>query len=319
MPLWLSEADVRAVLDPGELVPIMQDALAAFSTGRVIQPVRTALEIDHRSFFAMMPALHPERAVMGAKMVSIVPENAVRGLHTHLAAISLFNATTGELLAVMDGRYITEARTAAVSAVSVRFLARPDSAVLAILGSGVQARSHRSVLPLVRDFREVRAWSPSAERLTAFSSEGDVHAARSPQEALRGADVVVVATNSASPAIQSAWVDPGAHVVAIGAARPTQQEIDPALVERAHLVVDSRDAAFRESGDILRPIAEGRITADHVRAELGEIVAGIKPGRQSGDEITLFKSLGQAIEDLAAAELVYRRARERGKGIRVEF
>ena len=319
MPLWLSESDVRTVLSPDELITVMQDALAAFSTGRVTQPVRTAIEISDRTFFAVMPALHSERAILGAKLVSVVPANAHKGLHTHLAAISLLDAVTGELLAVMDGRYITEIRTAAASAVSVRYLARQDSAVLAILGSGVQARSHRRVLPFVRDFREIRAWSPNAERLASFCAECEVRASESPERALRGADVVVVATNCVTPAIFSDWVEPGTHVIAIGACRPSQQEIDPALVERSHLVVDSREAALRESGDIVRPITEGRITPDHLRAEIGEIVVGIKPGRQTAGEITLFKSLGQAIEDLAAADLAYRRACENGRGIRVEF
>src|SRR5262249_7251279 len=158
------------------------------------------------------------------------------------------------------------------------------------LGSGVQARSHRSVLPLVCDFHEIRAWSPNAERLAAFCVECEVRAARSAEEAVRGADVVVLATNSVTPAIQSAWVDSGAHVIAIGACGPTKQEIDPAWVERPPLGVDWREAALRESGDIVRPIAGGRITADHVRAEIGEIVTGLKPGRGSDDEVTLFKS-----------------------------
>jgi alanine dehydrogenase len=318
MPLWLSEADVRAVLAPGELIDVMQDALAAFSTGRVTQPLRTALETDGRSFF-VMPALDGERGILGAKLVGVIPANAAKGLHTHPAAISLFDSNTGELLAVMDGRYITETRTAAVSAVSVRHLARHGSAVLAILGSGVQARSHCRVLPLVCGFREILAWSPNPAHLSRFCAECGVRPARSAEDAVRGADVVVVATNCASPVIESAWVNDGAHVIALGASRPNQQEIDPALVARAHLVVDSREAAVRESGDILRAIAEGRITADHVRAEIGEIVAGVKPGRQLDADVTLFKSLGQAIEDLAAADLAYRRARDSGKGIRVEF
>jgi ornithine cyclodeaminase/alanine dehydrogenase-like protein (mu-crystallin family) len=318
MPLWLSESDVRAVLAPGELIDVMQDALAAFSIGRVTQPVRTALETEGRSFF-VMPALDNERGILSTKLVGVIPANAAKGLHTHPAAISLFDSNTGELLAIMDGRYITETRTAAVSAVSVRHLARPGSAVLAILGSGVQARSHRRMLPLVCDFREIRAWSPNPAHLSAFCAECGVHSARSPEEAVRGADVVVVATNSVAPVIESAWLGDGAHVIALGASRPSQQEIDSALVQRAHLVVDSREAALRESGDILRAIAEGRITSDHVHTEIGEIVAGVRPGRQADTDVTLFKSLGQAIEDLAAADLAYRRARDSGKGLRVEF
>jgi alanine dehydrogenase len=321
MPLWLTESDVRAVLSTGELIDAMEAALAALSAGRVTQPVRTAIETADRSFFALMPAFDAGRAILGAKLVTVTPANQARGLHTHLAAISLFDPETGELAAVMDGRYITEVRTAAASAVSVRHLARKDAAVLAILGSGVQARSHLAALPEVRGFTEIRAWSPTENHLHQFVAEAavPVRAMPSAEQAVRGADVVVLATNAVTPAILNAWVDDGAHVIAIGACRPTQQEIDPALVVRSRLVVDSRAAALQESGDIVQPIRQGLITAEHVAAELGEIVCGQKPGRRSDREVTLFKSLGQAIEDLVAADLAYRRARESGRGHMLEL
>jgi len=321
MPLWLTESDVRAVLETHELIDAMESALSALSTGRITQPVRTAIETADRSFFALMPAFDKANAVLGAKLVTVTPANATRGLHTHLAAISLFDPETGELAAVMDGRYITEVRTAAASAVSVRHLARPDAAVLAILGAGVQARSHLAALPEVRNFTEIRAWSPTRANLDRFAGEsnGRVHPAHSAADAVHDADVIVVATSSVTPALFNDWVSNGAHVVAIGACRPTQQELDPALVARAHLVVDSKAAALQESGDIVQPIREGRFTADHLRAELGEIIAGSKPGRGTDSEVTLFKSLGQAIEDLVAAGLAYRRARDAGRGQRVEL
>ncbi|HTS26130.1 MAG TPA: ornithine cyclodeaminase family protein [Bryobacteraceae bacterium] len=321
MPLWLSESDVRAVLSPAELIDAMESALAALSGGRVVQPVRTAFELADRTFFALMPAFDREHAILGAKLVSVVPANAAKHIPTHLAAISLFDPETGELAAVMDGRYITEVRTAAASAVSVRHLARGDATVLAILGSGVQARSHLDVLPLVRDFREVRAWSPTDAHLRRLVAEAPmpVRAAPSAEEAVRGADVVVLATNAVTPAIRDEWVSPGAHVIAMGACRPTQQEVDPALVARACLVVDSKAAALQESGDIVLPIAQGLFTPDHVRAELGEIICGRKPGRACSSEVTLFKSLGQAIEDLVAASLALRRAQQSGRGVRVEL
>jgi ornithine cyclodeaminase/alanine dehydrogenase-like protein (mu-crystallin family) len=218
---------------------------------------------------------------------------------------------------MLDGRYITEARTAAASAVSVRHLARPDAATLAILGSGVQAASHYEALGAMRAFRDVRVWSPTpAHRERFAAARSNVAAARTAEEALRGADVVVVATSSVTPAIQSDWVQDGAHVIAIGACRPTQRELDPALVARATLVVDSRAAALVESGDVVMGIAEGRFGPDHIRAELGEIVGG-KPGRASPSEVTLFKSLGLAVEDLAAAGLAWRRACEKGLGMRL--
>jgi len=321
MPLWLTESDVRAVLSTTELIDAMESALAALSGGRVVQPVRTAIETADRTFFALMPAFDKAHSILGAKLVTVTPANFRKGLHTHLAAISLFDPETGELVAVMDGRYITEVRTAAASAVSVRHLARADASVLAILGAGVQARSHLAALPCVRNFTEIRAWSPTAANLQRFVAESPipVRTAQTAEEAVRGADVVLLATNAVTPAIQDQWVGAGTHVIAIGACRPSQQEIDPALVARAHLVVDSKAAALAESGDIVQPIREGRFTVDHVCAELGEIVSGHQPGRRDQSEITLFKSLGQAIEDLVAADLAYRHARQSGRGMRVDL
>ncbi|MGA7236589.1 MAG: ornithine cyclodeaminase family protein [Bryobacteraceae bacterium] len=316
MALWLSEADVRALLSLPELIGAMESALAAFSARQVDQPVRTAVEIRDRTFFASMPAYDGAHGILGAKLVTVFPDNAARGLHTHLAAISLFDAGTGELAAVMDGRYITELRTAAASAVSVRHLSRADASKLAILGSGVQARSHLAALPLVREFREIRAWSPTAAHLHEFA-QGPVQAAPSAEDAVRGADVILIATSSVSPAIANEWVSEGAHVIAIGACRPSQREIDPALVARAALFTDSRAAVLKESGDVIQSMREGRFAEDHVRAELGEVINRSKPGRQSPEQVTLFKSLGLAIEDLTAADLVYRRAREVGMGVEI--
>jgi ornithine cyclodeaminase/alanine dehydrogenase-like protein (mu-crystallin family) len=321
MPLWLSEADVRAVLSLADGIDAMDAALAAFSTGGVLQPVRTAFELRPRTFFALMPAYQASQSVLGAKLVSVIPENAARDLPTHLAAISLFDPETGQLLAVMDGRWITELRTAAASALSTRHLARADAAVLAILGSGVQARSHLRALSLVRKFTDVRVWSPTAEHVRAFVAEmgAPVRAAASAEEAVRGAAVVVVATNSVTPVMQDAWVDAGTHVIAIGACRPSQRELDPALIARARLVVDSRDAAWQESGDVVQGIQEGYFPREHVGVELGEILAGRASGRRNDSEVTVFKSLGLAIEDVAAAALAYRRATEAGRGIQLEL
>ena len=302
-PRWMTEADVRASLNPLELIDAMEEALGAFSAGEVAHPVRTAIETGGRSFFASMPAFYERRGILGAKLVTITPENAARGLHTHMAAISLFDSKTGELLAVMDGRYITEVRTAAVSAVSVRHLARANAETLAILGSGVQARSHAALMP---GFRKIRAWSPTRVNLETFAAEVGAEVMESAEEAVRGADVVVVATNAVTPAILNGWVESGTHVIAMGACRPSQREVDPALTARARLIVDSRDAALRESGDIVMSIREGYFTEAHVGAELGEVVRGLKPGRTSDSEVTMFKSLGLAIEDLVAADIVYR-------------
>jgi ornithine cyclodeaminase/alanine dehydrogenase-like protein (mu-crystallin family) len=196
-------------------------------------------------------------------------------------------------------------------------MARRDAAVLAVIGSGVQAHSHLEALPLVRDFREIRVWSPNAKRLQQFAAAHNVTPCESAERAVRDADVIVLATSSITPVIDDAWVAPGAHVIAVGACRPTHRETDPRLVARSLVVVDSRAAAMREAGDILLAIEDGLIGPDHVSAELGEVAAGARPGRQRDAQVTLFKSLGLAIEDVVSAGLAYRRARAAGCGILV--
>lgn len=292
--MTLDEAAVRALLSMEELIPVMAGALADLSRGTVVQPVRVMVPVaEHQGFLGVMPAYG---GALGAKLVTFYPNN--QGIHTHHAIILLFRPETGEPIATMDGRLITEMRTAAVSAVATQRLARPEASVLAILGSGVQARSHLEALRLVRTFRDVRVWSPRNAR--AFAERAGVRAAGSAEEAVRGADVVVVATTSMTPVLQGAWLSPGTHVNAVGAPRPTWRELDDEALAKARIYVESREAATRESGDV---IAAGRIFA-----EIGEVVAGTRPGRQSPDEITLFKSVGVAIEDVATADLVYRKA-----------
>ena len=312
MPLWLSESDVQASLPMGTLIDAMEQALAAFSAGRVVQPVRTVLEYRPSSYFGLMPAYDPATNLAGAKLLMVLPGNLAKGRPSHEASIALFDPETGELLAITGGRYITEARTAAASAVSLRHLARADARVLALIGSGAQAHSHLKALPLVRDFEEIRVWSPTPARLQAFAAHAGarVRAAASAEEAVRGADVVVLATSSAVPVIENAWVAVGAHVISVGACRPNQRELDPALIARSLLIVDTRAAAAVESGDVISSGCE-------VHAELGEIVSGSRPGRGNPDQITIFKSLGMAIEDVAAAGMAYRRALEMGRGVRV--
>ncbi|MDE3165522.1 MAG: ornithine cyclodeaminase family protein, partial [Acidobacteriota bacterium] len=310
----LSESDVQETLAMGDLIPAMEGALAGFSAGRVLQPVRGVMEYGPASFFGLMPAFDPESGFVGAKVLSVKLQNLEQGLPSHTAVIPLFDAASGQLLAVMDGGYITEARTAAVSAVSARYLAREDARVLAIVGSGVQARSHLEALSLVRGFAEVRAWSPTRPRLEAFAarSGGRVRAAASAEEAVRGADVVVLATSAQRPVVEDAWIAPGAHVIAVGACRPTHHEAPPELIRRALLVVDSRAAAVVEAGDVILAAAQQRI-----HAELGEIVSGVKRGRATAGEVTVFKSLGLAIEDVVSADLAYRRALAAGRGVQV--
>lgn len=291
--MHVGEADVRRLLDYDALIPAMERALRDFSAGKAVQPVRTTIPVPGGAgWLFVMPAYAADPPALGAKLVSYFPRN--EGMHTHFATIQLFDPATGAPLATMDGTLITEMRTAAVSAVATRALARRDARVLAILGAGVQARSHLAALGRVREFAEVRVWSPRSA--AAFAREHGVTAAPSARACVEGADVVVVATTSSVPVLEGAWVKPGAHVNSVGAAIHDWRECDDAFVRRATVFVDSRDAARVESGDV---IAAGRVDA-----ELGEVLLGRHGGRTSDSEVTWFKSLGMAIEDVVAAELV---------------
>jgi alanine dehydrogenase len=291
----LDESAVVGLLHMEEVIPAMERALSDFSSGTVVQPVRTMLPVaEHGGFLGLMPAY--TGSALGTKLVAFYPHNTE--VPTHHATILLFKPETGEPLATMDGRLITEVRTAAVSAVATEHLARSDASVLAIIGSGVQARSHLEALRLVREFRDVRVWSP--RRAVAFAEEHGVRAAASVEEAVRGADVVVTATTSPTPVLLGEWLSPGTHINAVGAPRPDWRELDDEVLRRAKVYVDSREAAMKESGDV--------IAAGEVFAEIGEVAAGTKPGRQSEEEVTLFKSLGLAVEDVATAELVHCKA-----------
>jgi ornithine cyclodeaminase/alanine dehydrogenase-like protein (mu-crystallin family) len=308
MALLLTESDVRALVAMPELIHAMEEALAAFSAGTVVQPVRTVLQVgEQKAFFGLMPCYVPSANALGAKLVTVYESNTSRGLPTHLATIVMLDPETGALEAIVDGRYITEARTAAVSAVSVKKLAREDAAVLAILGSGVQARSHFEALSHVRKFREVRAWSPTRMNLDAFAAVTGAVASESAEAAVRGADVIVIAAASHTPILFSEWVAAGAHVVSVGATLPTHREMEPALVARSRLFVDSRAAALKESGDVM-PFGDA-----HIVAELGEASAV----RGSKEELTIFKSVGLAVEDVVAANLAVVRAKRDGRGLKV--
>ena len=296
MPLILDEEAVRSLLRMDELIPAMATALADLSRGKVVQPMRVMMPVgEHSGFLGLMPAYG---GALGAKLVTFYPNN--QGVPTHHALILLFRPETGEPLVTMDGCLITEMRTAAVSAVATKLLARPEASVLAILGSGVQARSHLEAMRLVGAFREIRVWSPRNAR--PFARQFGVQAADSAAEAVRGADVVVVATTSQVPVLRGEWLSPGTHINAVGAPRPTWRELDDEVLRAARIYVESREAATRESGDI---IAAGRIDA-----EIGEVVSGAMRGRESAGELTLFKSVGVAVEDVVTADLVYRRARK---------
>jgi ornithine cyclodeaminase/alanine dehydrogenase-like protein (mu-crystallin family) len=299
-PISLNEQQVRQHLGMADLIPVMKKALIDFSAGRVTQPVRSILHVDVAAatgFLGLMPALTPDG--LGLKAVTFYPSNADRGIPTHMATIFLIDPETGTPLAIMDGRLITEMRTAAVSAVATKLLAAPDSKILAILGSGVQARSHAEALRLVRNFEEIRVWSPTREHTKQFAEEIGATAV-SAEEAVRGADVVVTVTNSKTPVVKGSWLKPGCHVNAIGACRPDWRELDDEAMSNV-VFVDSHEGAMKESGDVI-------LSGTKIYAELGEAFAGKIPARTN--ETTIFKSLGMAVEDVAAAMLVYRAVTE---------
>src|SRR5438876_4436227 len=295
-PLCLDEEQVRQHLRMEELIPAMEKALIDFSAGKVTQPVRSVITVDPPGgCFRMMPALTPEG--LGIKIVTFYATNTERGLPTHMATIFLVDPKTGAPLAVMDGRLITEMRTAAVSAVATKLLAAPDAKVLAILGSGVQARSHLEALRFVRNFHDVRVWSRTREHAERFAKEFGAKAT-SAEAAVRDADVVVTATSSRLPVLKGSWLKSGSHVNAVGACRPDWRELDDEAMTNV-VFVDSRNGAVKESGDIILSCAK-------IYAELGEALPDKVPPRAT--ETTIFKSLGMAVEDIAAAMLVYRSA-----------
>jgi thiomorpholine-carboxylate dehydrogenase len=293
-PPFLDEEQVRQHLSMADLIPAMEEALIDFSAGQVTQPVRSVITVDPPGgFFGMMPALTVDG--LGIKIVTFYASNAERGIPTHMATIFLVDPETGAPLAVMDGRLITEVRTATVSAAATKLLASPNAKVLAILGSGVQARSHMEALRLVRNFAEVRVWSRTPEHAERFAKEIGAKA-MSAQDAVRDADVVVTVTNSKIPVLKGSWLKLGCHVNAVGACRPDWRELDDEAMANV-VFVDSREAATKESGDVI-------LSGAKIYAELGEALAGKVPSR--ANETTIFKSLGMAVEDIAAALLVYR-------------
>jgi thiomorpholine-carboxylate dehydrogenase len=295
MPPFLDEEQVRRHLRMEQLIPAMEKALIDFSAGRVTQPVRSVIPVNPPGgFLGLMPALADG---LGVKIVTFYPPNADRGIPTHMATIFLVDPETGAPLAVMDGRLITEMRTAAVSAVATKLLAPEDASVLAILGSGVQARSHNEALGLVGHFEEVRVWSRGQDHAEKFAEEIGGKS-MSAEAAVKDADVVVVVTSSTTPVLKGSWLKPGSHVNAVGACRPDWRELDDDAM--ANIVfVDSREGAKKESGDVILSNAK-------IYAELGEALAGKADPRR--DETTIFKSLGMAVEDIAAAILVHRSA-----------
>lgn len=326
--LFLSHKDVIAALDPGECADAMAGVLAAHARGESFMPLRSIMAPPEAAgFLGLMPGWRGgEDPVFSLKTICLIPGNPARGLDAHQGLVTLFDGEIGVPTAVLDASAVTEIRTAAVTAVATDTLARQDVSVLAILGAGVQARSHLDALTRVREFDRIRFYAPTEAHTRALvqAAAGDglpeLIIAPSAEEAVRGADVVVVATSSRQPVIERDWLGPGVHVNAVGASSPTASEIDTGTVAASALFCDSRESVRNEAGEFQLAIREGLIEGEsHIRAELGEVLAGLEPGRRDDHELTLYRSLGLAVQDLAAAELAVRTARANGLGTEVEL
>ena len=323
--LIVSRAHVARLLPMAACIETMADALRATARGEVALPLRQVVLLpDGRGALASMPAVSDVHG-MSVKVITVLPGNHARGLPSHQGAVLLFDGEDGRLRAVVDARAVTAIRTAAVSAVATRLLARADAGDLALLGSGEQAHTHLEALRLVRPLRRVRVWSPTAAHRIAFAARAStadlaVEPMATAQATVHGADLICTVTAAREPVLHGAWIAPGAHVNAVGASLKTARELDTDAVARARLFVDRRESALHEAGDFLIPRAEGAIGDDHIVAELGELLLeGMAPGRRNAREITLFKSLGIAVEDLAAVHHIYQRAVAEQAGTRVPF
>lgn len=326
MTLILSAADLRQALTTEACLDALAAVHAELTAGRTVLPVRTYLHNEEANGrMAVMPAMLLDSRAIGVKLQCTFPGNADRGRSPVSGVVVLMDGETGEPLAIMDSAAVTEIRTAGASALATRFLAREDAHVLAVLGAGVQARAHIRALRAVRPVDEVRIWSrphDGAQRLrdeVAAEHGLKVEVFDAAEDAVRGADLICTVTRSADPVLRGRDLAPGAHINAVGAFTATTRELDSDAIAMARVVVDSREAIQKESGDILIAVAEGRIGLDHITAELGDLVTGASPGRERDDEVTVYKSLGVGVQDVAAAAAAYARARELGIGTAIDF
>lgn len=319
--LVLNQREVEELLDMEGCIDAMEGALAALARGEVDMPLRFIFSpVDDPTLIGLMPAHRSGDAPLySLKTVCVFPDNPKRGLDAHQGTVTLFDGETGVVRALLNASAVTAIRTAAVSGVATRLLAREDVKTLGILGAGVQARSHVEAMRAVRPFERVVAYSPTAEHARAFAEEVGAEVADSPEAAVREADVVVTATSSVEPVLERDWLKPGTHVNAVGGRPPRMVELDPATIAESGFFVDRRESTENEAGDYLRALEEGAIGPDHIRGEIGEVLIGAKPGRRDDEEITVFRSMGLAVEDLAAAEYVLRRAQKTGAGTTVDF
>jgi ornithine cyclodeaminase len=322
--LLLSQDDVARALSMADCIEVVDEALRALAREDVVLPVRTILWLpDRRGLLGLMPAFLGVGKLLGIKAITVMPGNHGTPFDSHQGVVLLFEADQGRLLTILDATAITTIRTAAASAVATRALARAEAGDLAILGTGVQAAAHLDAMRAVRPVRRVRVWSRNSSNARAFAAREsarhgiEVTAAPTAREAVLDADLICTVTSACEPILNGTWIAPGAHVNAVGACVPRCRELDSEAVRRARVYVDHRPAALAEAGDLLIPIAEGVLDATHIVGEIGDVLIGGVPGRRGPEEITLFKSLGIAIEDLAAAGRAYARAVAAGQGTSV--
>jgi len=326
--LLLRRKEVESLLDLNRLIEALGPAMAELSAGRVSMPARiAALVRERRGLLATMPVYLPSTRTLSTKLVSVFPENEARGVPTHQAVILVFDAETGSPHALMDGTSVTAARTAAGSALSARLLARPDARVLLIIGTGVQARAHAAAIPRVRPIREIRVVGRDPQKAMRLAAEITqeqgirTFACEAAEKNFAGAHIICAATHAAEPVVKGAWLQPGTHVTSVGL-HPEGREVDAEAVRKSWVVVETREAALASgpggANDLKWPIRDGLIGEDHIHAEIGELISGAKPGRTSAEQITLYKSVGVAVQDAVAARLVLDAAEKQGVGREVE-
>jgi len=326
--LIVNHREVTRQLAMSACMEVMAETLIMLARGKAANPLRHIMWLpDQSGLIGMMPASLDDAGVMGLKAISVFPGNHATDYDSHQGSVMLFETAHGRLLAMMDAGKITAIRTAAVSGVATRLLAAEDAGELAILGSGVQARTHLEAMRVARKITAVRVWSRHFEHASAFAAQvkagpGEPLAARAcktAQEAVEGAAIICTVTSATEPVLQGDWISPGAHINAVGSSVPFARELDTAAVANAALFVDRRESALNEAGDFLIPNKEGVIGDDHIRGEIGDILLDRISGRSTPQEITLFKSLGLAVEDVASANYIYKKMRAQREGVRVEF
>jgi ornithine cyclodeaminase/alanine dehydrogenase-like protein (mu-crystallin family) len=322
----INRSEVRSLLPMGECIELMAETLKALAQGQALQPLRSALRLpENIGALGMMPAFLASPRTMGVKVISVFPGNVRTGYESHQGTVLLFDTEHGQLLAVIDAGQITAVRTAAVSGVATRLLARSEASNLALLGSGTQACTHLQAMRLVREIKRIRVWGLPLEHAREFAKRESerqgvkIEPMETAQAAVEGADIICTVTSAKEPILFGPWISAGAHINAVGASSPVARELDTETVARSRMYVDKRESILNEAGDFLFPKKEGAVDDSHILGEIGEILVGRIQGRRSEQEITLFEALGLAVEDVASAHHVYNKAVEKGIGICVDW